>query len=187
MKRTILIVSLLVALSVSAVVIGTTPPAAVAEAAMRGDRDAVHALLTKGTDVNVPLSDGMTALHYAAALGDAQMAEMLLYAGANPKARTRINDYTPLHLASESGSAAVVKTAAQCFGAGCSERKDNCPARSRRSTPGGRFRQCRYRQYSVGKGCQSERARSGMGSDSPDLCRSQQPVRCHRRTACPRR
>src|SRR5262249_41633115 len=66
-------------------------------------------LLQKGADVNVPLSDGLTALHYAASLGDAQMAEMLIYAGANPQARTRINDYTPLHLAAESGSGAVVK------------------------------------------------------------------------------
>jgi hypothetical protein len=109
MKKTILIVSLLAALCASAVLMGTSAPAVVAEAAMRGDRDAVKALLKKGSDVNVPLSDGMTALHYAAALGDAQMAEMPLYAGADPKAKTRINEYTPLHVASESGSAAVVK------------------------------------------------------------------------------
>src|SRR5436305_10587597 len=76
---------------------------------MRGDRETVRSLLKQGVDVNVPLADGMTALHYAAALGDTQMAEMLLYAGANAKARTRINDYTPLHLAAESGSGAVVK------------------------------------------------------------------------------
>src|SRR5215471_11508599 len=37
------------------------------------------------------------------------MTEMLIYAGANLQARTRINDYTPLHLAAESGSGAVVK------------------------------------------------------------------------------
>lgn len=109
MKKSILIVSLLVVLSATAVVIATTTPAPVAEAAMRGDRVAVQALLKKGADVNVPLSDGMTALHYAAALGDAQMAQMLLYAGANVNARTRINEYTPLHVASEAGNAAVVK------------------------------------------------------------------------------
>src|SRR5215467_1069 len=109
MKKITLIVGLVAILCACAVLIGTPATAPVAEAAMRGDRDAVRGLLQKGADVNVPLSDGMTALHYAAALGDAQMAEMLIYAGANAKARTRINDYTPLHLAGESGSAAVVK------------------------------------------------------------------------------
>jgi ankyrin repeat protein len=109
MKKITLIVGLIAILCACAVMIGTPAPAPVAEAAMRGDREAVKALLQKGADVNVPLSDGMTALHYAASLGDAQMAEMLIYAGANPQARTRINDYTPLHLAAESGSGAVVK------------------------------------------------------------------------------
>jgi ankyrin repeat protein len=104
-----LIVSLLAILYASVALVGTPADAPVAVAAMRGDREAVRALLLKGTDVNVALSDGMTALHYAAARNDAQMAEMLLYAGANPKAKTRLNDYTPLHVAAESGSAAVVK------------------------------------------------------------------------------
>src|SRR5215467_11338550 len=108
MKKITLIVGLVAILCACAVMIGTPAPAPVAEAAMRGDREAVKVLLQKGADVNVPLSDGLTALHYAASLGDAQMAEMLIYAGANPKARTRINDYTPLHLAGDSGSAAIV-------------------------------------------------------------------------------
>ena len=101
MKKITLIVGLIAILCACAVMIGTPAPAPVAEAAMRGDREAVKALLQKGADVNVPLSDGMTALHYASSLGDAQMAEMLIYAGANPQARTRINDYTPLHLAAD--------------------------------------------------------------------------------------
>jgi ankyrin repeat protein len=110
MKKTLfLIVGLLAVLSFSAAMIGTPADAQVAQAAMRGDRDAVKALLQRGTDVNIALSDGMTALHYAAALGDAQMAEMLLYAGANVSAKTRLNEYTPLHIASESGSTEVVK------------------------------------------------------------------------------
>jgi ankyrin repeat protein len=108
-KQTILILSLLAVLCASAAMVGTPATASVAEAARRGDRDAVKALLQKGTDVNVPMTDGMTALHYAAAIGDTQMAEMLLYAGANPSAKTRLNEYTPLHLAGDSGSAAIVK------------------------------------------------------------------------------
>lgn len=51
----------------------------------------------------------MTALHWAAVSGNAQMAEMLIYAGANLKAVTRIGDYTALHLASKAGNVAVLK------------------------------------------------------------------------------
>ena len=84
----------------------TTP---VADAAMRGDRDAVRALLKQGADVGAAHGDGMTALHWAAERGDAGLAEMLLYAGANLAAVTRIGQYTPLHLASKAASAPVVQ------------------------------------------------------------------------------
>ncbi|HEY6211695.1 MAG TPA: ankyrin repeat domain-containing protein, partial [Vicinamibacterales bacterium] len=57
-------------------------PASVAEAAMQGNRDAVRALLKDGADVNTALGDGMTALHYAAARHDVELAKLLLYAGA---------------------------------------------------------------------------------------------------------
>ena len=81
----------------------------VADAAMRGDREAVRALLKQGADVSAPHGDGMTALHWAAERGDAATAEMLIYAGANVAAVTRIGQYTPLHLASEAGSAPVAQ------------------------------------------------------------------------------
>ena len=81
----------------------------VADAAMRGDRDGVRALLKQGADVNAAQGDGMTALHWAAERGDAALADMLLYAGANVAAVTRIGQYTPLHLASKAGSAPVVQ------------------------------------------------------------------------------
>src|SRR4051812_36999485 len=80
----------------------------VADAAMRGDRDAVRTLLKQGADVGAAQGDGMTALHWAAEHGDAELADMLLYAGANAAAVTRIGQYTPLHIAAKSGSAAVV-------------------------------------------------------------------------------
>lgn len=83
--------------------------AAVADAAMRGDRDAVRALLKQGADVSAARGDGMTALHFAAERGDAAMTEMLVYAGANVAAVTRIGQYTPLHVASRAGNAAVVQ------------------------------------------------------------------------------
>ncbi|MYG18370.1 MAG: ankyrin repeat domain-containing protein, partial [Gemmatimonadales bacterium] len=44
----------------------TGPDAPVADAAMRGDLDAVRSLLVAGEDVNGALGDGMTALHWAA-------------------------------------------------------------------------------------------------------------------------
>src|SRR5687768_17273239 len=52
---------------------------AVADAAMKGDRDAVRTLLQQGADVNAPQGDGMSALHWAADRGDAEMTAMLLY------------------------------------------------------------------------------------------------------------
>jgi uncharacterized protein len=81
----------------------------VADAAMRADRDGVRTLLKQGADVGAAQGDGMTALHWAAERGDAILAEMLLYAGANVAAVTRVGQYTPLHLASKGGSVAVVR------------------------------------------------------------------------------
>ena len=83
--------------------------APVADAAMRGDLAAVRALLRDGADVNAAHGDGMTALHWAAERGEPQIAEVLLYAGANIGAVTRIGHYTPLHLAGKAGSALVIE------------------------------------------------------------------------------
>jgi ankyrin repeat protein len=82
--------------------------APVAKAAESGDREAVRALLKKGLDVNEAQGDGSTALHWAAIKGDADMARMLIYAGANVRATTRIGAYTPLYLAAKGGHADVV-------------------------------------------------------------------------------
>ncbi len=50
----------------------------VADAAMQGNREAVRGLLKQGLDVNAAQGDGMTALHWAASRGDAELAQMLL-------------------------------------------------------------------------------------------------------------
>src|SRR5258708_25807192 len=88
---------------------GTSP---VADAAERGDKDAVRALLKQAADASAAQGDGMTALHWAATHGDSDLAAMLLYAGANVRATTRLGGYTPLHLASQAGASPAIKTPA---------------------------------------------------------------------------
>jgi len=80
-----------------------------ADAAMQGDRATVQALLAKKVDVNEAQGDGTTALHWAAYREDVELARMLIQAGANVKATTRLGEYTPLFLASKNGSAPVVE------------------------------------------------------------------------------
>ena len=80
----------------------------VADAAMRGDAARVRALLRDGSDVNAPQGDGMTALHWSALNGDLDSTNVLLLAGAATEPLTRVGRYTPLHLASSRGHAAVV-------------------------------------------------------------------------------
>ncbi|MEP7119260.1 MAG: ankyrin repeat domain-containing protein, partial [Acidobacteriota bacterium] len=80
----------------------------VADAVMNGDAAAVRTLLRAGADVNAAQGDGMTALHWAALKNEPEIAEMLLFAGANHAAVTRLGVYTPLHLAARAGSAPIV-------------------------------------------------------------------------------
>ena len=61
-----------------------------ADAAARGDREAVKSLLKQAADVNAAQGDGMTALHWAAMNGDVELAQMLIVAGANVRATTRL-------------------------------------------------------------------------------------------------
>jgi ankyrin repeat protein len=87
--------------------------AAVAASAQAGDVEGVRALLKQGTDVNAAQGDGMTALHWAANQANGRLASMLLYAGANAKATTRLGGYTPLHLAAQAGAADVIRELAK--------------------------------------------------------------------------
>ena len=97
------LIALVLSLTLSAA--GSAP---VADAAMAKDREAVKALLKTGADVNAAQGDGMTALHWAARNGDAELTQMLLFAGANVKATTRLGGYTPLMMAAEQGHATVI-------------------------------------------------------------------------------
>ena len=103
--RTLLTLIVVAALSGS---IGAQSRAPIADAAQAKDAATIRKLIKEGGDVNAAQGDGMTALHYAALNGDAELAQMLLYAGANVGAKTRIGGYTPLHLAAQVGNANVI-------------------------------------------------------------------------------
>jgi ankyrin repeat protein len=107
MKR-LLSVQFLIAVLLTAT-LGAQSTSPLADAAMRGDTAAVKSLIKQGFDVGAAQGDGMTALHWAAERGDAELAEVLVYAGANVSAVTRIGLYTPLHLAAKAGNPAVVR------------------------------------------------------------------------------
>ncbi|MEZ4425490.1 MAG: ankyrin repeat domain-containing protein [Gemmatimonadota bacterium] len=85
------------------------PDTPVADAAAVGDLERLRLLLRDGADVNAAQGDGMTALHWAAERGDSAMAAVLLYAGADVDAGTRIGRYTPLHVAAGRGDPTLVR------------------------------------------------------------------------------
>ena len=89
--------------------LNTPSESPVADAAMRGDADAVRDLLAEGADVNAAQGDGMTALHWSARQGDPSLVGTLLDAGADVHAGTRIGHYTALHMAGEVGAGEVVE------------------------------------------------------------------------------
>lgn len=105
--------SMIAALLLSAMLHASTGTVPVVDAAMRGDRDAVRRMLKDGADVNSAEGDGLTALHWAAMKGDVSLAEMLLYAGANVKATTRLGGYTPMLLAAKAGDPKMISALAK--------------------------------------------------------------------------
>jgi ankyrin repeat protein len=109
-KRSSFLAALAVAgLAATAAVSAAPSDATVADAASRGDANAVSALLAQGADVNTAQGDGMTALHWAAMQGSPELTTLLLRAGAHPNAATRVGAYTPLLLAARQGHGAVVE------------------------------------------------------------------------------
>jgi len=104
MMRTTRLVAGLLLFGVTA---GHAATSEVADAAMRGDREAVRAALARKADVNAAQVDGTTALHWAAERDDVELAELLLVAGARVNARTR-EGVTPLQLAATNGSARML-------------------------------------------------------------------------------
>ena len=87
----------------------SSAPTTVLDAVSQKDRIALRALLKSGADVNAAVGDGLTAIHQATLDGDTQTAQLLIYAGANLKATTRLGGYTPLLLAAKSSDASNMR------------------------------------------------------------------------------
>jgi len=81
----------------------------IADAAQHDDQVAVRSLIAKHADVNAAQGDGMTALHWAASRDDLEMARLLIQAGANVNAITRLNAVTPLMMACKQAGAALIE------------------------------------------------------------------------------
>jgi len=79
----------------------------VADAAQKGNRAAVRALIQQKADVNGRQIDGTTALHWAVRGDDLEMADLLMRAGANVSAANR-EGVRPLQLAAMNGNAAML-------------------------------------------------------------------------------
>jgi ankyrin repeat protein len=79
----------------------------IAEAVKGRKVESVRALLEQHADVNAPLPDGATALHWAAQWDDVNTADLLLQAHAQVDAAS-VYGVTPLSLACVNGGAAMV-------------------------------------------------------------------------------
>jgi len=78
------------------------------QAAVDDDAATVRALIRQKADVNAPLADGTTALHWAVRANDLPLVESLLAAGANAKAQDRYG-LTPVRLACENANAEILR------------------------------------------------------------------------------
>ena len=78
------------------------------EAAKKGDREGLRALVQKNVDVNAAEGDGATALHWASYRDDVESAALLIRAGAKVNAANDLGA-TPLWNACLNGSEAMVR------------------------------------------------------------------------------
>jgi len=85
----------------------------VADAAMQENLNLVRTLIAQKADVNGAQVDGMTALHWAAYKEDLEMTKLLLNAGANLKASTRLGELTPLFMACIHGNSSIIESLLQ--------------------------------------------------------------------------
>ena len=80
----------------------------IVQAAINDDASTVRALIQQNADVNAPIADGTTALHWAVRANDLAMVEALLAARADAKARDRYG-LTPVSLACSNANARILK------------------------------------------------------------------------------
>ena len=104
------LIACLIAFAAAAPLQAIASSPALIDAVKQKDSAGLRALLKRGADVNAAEGDGTTALHWAALNGDVEVARMLLYAGANVKATTRLGGHTPLLMVSKLGNATMIKT-----------------------------------------------------------------------------
>src|ERR1051325_10667054 len=78
------------------------------DAVKSGKSAAVRTAIQQKADVNAAEADGTTALHWAAQRNDAQIAQLLISAGAKPQVANRYG-VTPLSLAAVNGNAAIIE------------------------------------------------------------------------------
>ena len=83
--------------------LSATDDLGLANAVKNQDRDAARLALRRHVDVNAPLGDGSTALHWAAHWNDLEMADLLVAAGANVNAETDLG-VTPVYRLPRSGA-----------------------------------------------------------------------------------
>ena len=93
---------------VASATLAAEPDRRVVESAKAQNRQAVRKLVESHADVNTPLPDGSTALHWAAFKDDLETSELLVRAGANVKAANRYG-VTPLSLACVNGNGEMVE------------------------------------------------------------------------------
>jgi uncharacterized protein len=97
----------LLAWQVAAGEAGTVVEANVADAAMNGDLDNMHALVRRGADVNARGTFGTPPLHWRVRVDDVAGARFLLAEGADANGTTE-RGITPLGLAIDNGNPAMV-------------------------------------------------------------------------------
>ena len=97
-----------VALAVLLIGAGSSGRPALIDAAKNADKEALHALIKEGSNVNLAEADGTTALHWASYRDDVESADLLIRAGAKVNTANDLG-VTPLWTASQNGSAAMVR------------------------------------------------------------------------------